>query len=281
MKPSFLRTKKLRLAVWFSGIAVLGIYLFAERPAPLVQTDDAANTIPIEIVFRVLAAENDIARGLYTKDIVGAGVKSGFRFSENWREPSANAGPLPALFLRESAGAIQKSGVPLGLFLGSDFPIAQANMFSGKQEEHFRMLRQSTKPEFFYAPDLRLHTAMFPDIVVAEACATCHNEHAKSPKTDWKLGDIMGATTWSYPKQKVSLHEALKIVSAFRQSIAVAYDAYLKKASGFERVPEIGERWPKDGAYLPSKNVFIREMEQRASRATLASLLAATQQSGP
>jgi adenylate cyclase len=96
---------------------------------------------------------------------------------------------------------------------------------------------------------------MFPDIVVTEACATCHNEHAKSPKTDWKLGDMMVATTWSYPKEKVSAPEALKIISAFRQSIALAYDAYLKKASGFKRVPEIGKRWPKDGLYLPSKQV--------------------------
>ena len=281
MKLQLLRTKKSRLAVWLGGLAVLGIYLFAQRPVPLAHIEGAGNTIPIEVVFRALAAENDAARGLYTKDIVEAGLKAGLRFAENWREPSANAGPLPALFLRETAGAIHKSGVPLSLFLGSDFPIAQANLFSGKQSAHFRLLRQSSKPEFFYASDLKLHTAMFPDIVVAQACATCHNEHPKSPKTDWKLGDIMGATTWAYPKKKVSLHEALQIISSFRQSIALAYDAYLKKASGFERAPEIGERWPKEGRYLPSKHVFVREMERRASPITLASLLKATQQSNP
>ena len=87
------------------------------------------------MVFRVVAAENDAARKLWTADIVGAGGKVGLKFHEKWREPSMEAGPLPALFLREASTALQKTRVPLGLFLGSDFPIAQPNKFSGAQAD--------------------------------------------------------------------------------------------------------------------------------------------------
>ena len=113
------------------------------------------------MVFRVVAAENDAARKLWTAEIVGAGGKVGLKFHEKWREADMEAGPLPALFLREASTALQKTRVPLGLFLGSDFPIAQSNKFSGAQAEHFANLRKTGNPEFFYAADIGRFTAIF------------------------------------------------------------------------------------------------------------------------
>jgi hypothetical protein len=149
--------------------------------------------MPIEKVFRILAGENDIVRALWTADIVGAGMKAGLKFDEKWREPGVAAGPLPALFLRESATALHKTRVPLGLFLGFDYPIAQSNLFTGVQAAHFERVRATGHPEFFHAADIGRYTAMFADLAVAPGCVSCHNEHANSPKTDWKLKDIMGA----------------------------------------------------------------------------------------
>ncbi len=267
---------KLSKSVWWAGILlVVGIYLFAQRPMPLVDGESAGRTIPVEKMFRIIAAENDAARGMYTKDIVGAGMKTGLEFSEKWREADVAAGPLPALFLREAATSIQKSRVPLGLFLGSDFPIAQSNNFVSTQAERFKMMRVSPKPQFFYAPDTKLQAAMFADFAVAPGCVTCHNEHPKSPKIDWKLGDMMGATTWSYPKDKVTLDEMVQIIAAYRGGVVDAYEAYLAKAAKFSKPPEVGDRWPKDGYFLPSKDVFVKEFERRASGNTINMLLQA------
>jgi len=57
--------------------------------------------------------------------------------------------------------------------------------------------------ENFYAEeelggDLYL-TAIYPDVAVAEVCATCHNEHKDSPKTDFKVGDVMGGVVIRIP----------------------------------------------------------------------------------
>jgi adenylate cyclase len=266
----------------FKGLVALGlfvlaaIYLFATRPTPLQAEQASGRTVPVETVFRVVAAENDVARKLWTADIVGAGGKVGLKFHEKWRDPAVEAGPLPALFLRETSAALQKTRIPLGLFLGSDFPIVQSNMFSGIQADRFAELRKTGEPEFFNATDIGRFTAIFADRAVAPGCVSCHNEHPESPKTDWKLNDIMGATTWSYPKERVSLEELVQIVAALRASFAAAYDAYLAKAATFSKPPEIGDKWPAEGYFIPSKRAFLAEFERRASPNTVERLLLTT-----
>jgi hypothetical protein len=256
------------------ALVTLSIYLFVSAPPPLPEAGArVGRTLPINDVLTMVAAENDIARALYTKDIVVPGTKAGIAFDEKWREPDVQAGPLPALFLRESALSLQKSPVRLGLFLGSDFPISPSNLFRGKQHDVFQKMRQTQEPEFFYAEDTRLYTAMFPDYASAQGCADCHNLHADSPKKDWKLNDMMGATTWSHPAQEVTYEEAVQILGAVRQGFRDAYEKFLAKTRTFTRPPEVGERWPKEGYYLPSTNVFLAEFSRRASGGTVQRLL--------
>ncbi len=258
---------------WVAGCVLLGVYLFATRPAALPEEATSERKVPIDLVFRLVAAENDAVRGLYTAEIVAAGQKAGLAFDEKWRDPKLDAGPLPALLLREAASAIQQTPVPLGLFLGSDFPISRSNLFKGEQDERFRKVKQTGNPEFFYAADLKLHTAMFPDYAVAPGCVSCHNQHPESPKKDWALHDMMGATTWSYPKEAVTIEEMIRILTVLRASFAKAYEAYLTKAAGFAKPPDIGDRWPRDGYSIPSAAVFMREFERRASPGTMNLLL--------
>src|SRR5262249_10770630 len=101
-----------KTALWSGVLAIAGIYLFATRPEPLVDSRTSERSVPIERVFRILAAENATMRALWTAEIVGAGTKAGLKFDEKWREPAVAAGPLPALFLRESATALQKNADP-------------------------------------------------------------------------------------------------------------------------------------------------------------------------
>ena len=262
-----------KIALWSGVLAVVAVYLFATRPESLPDRQTSERTVPIEHVFRIVASENAIVRGLWTVDIVGAGLKSGLKFSEKWRQPNVDAGPLPALFLREAATALQKTRVPLGLFLGSDYPISASNLLTGAQAEHFKRVRATGNAEFFNAADIGRFTAMFSDVAVAPGCVSCHNEHPNSPKTDWKLNDVMGATTWSYPKDSVPIEEAVQIIAALRSSFATAYGSYLEKALAFENPPEIGERWPREGYFLPLRENFMREFERRSSAGTLGGLL--------
>ena len=210
-------------------LAALIVYLFVSAPPPLREQAAANANIPVEQVFALVEAENDAARALWTRDIVGAGPTVGLSFSEDWREAGEEAGPLPALFLRETAKNLEKNPVRLSLFLGSDAPINSANRFEGLQEEAFRRIRDSGEPQFFQMPDTGLYTAMFPDEAVADACVTCHNEHEDSPRDDWKLHDVMGATTWAYPGAQLTVEEMIGVLVALRSSIRGTYQAYLDK----------------------------------------------------
>lgn len=256
------------------SLVALSIYLFVSAPPALPETvESTSGSIPIERVLETVAAENDIVRKLYTQEIVGKGKLAGLKFDEHWQKPEVQAGPLPALFLREAARSLQKKTVPLGLFLGSDFPISSANRFDPAQTEIFQRIRRDRKPQHFYAADTKLHTAMFPDVAGVAGCVSCHNEHPESPKTDWKLNDVMGATTWTYPKATVSPSEYLQIVAAVRESFADAYAAYLNEVKTFASAPEVGERWPADGLYLPTGDVFMAEFAKLASSGTVDRLL--------
>lgn len=83
----------------------------------------------------------------------------------------------------------------------------------------------------------------------------------------------MGATTWSYPKQRVSLEELVQIVGALRSSFGAAYDAYLAKVATFANPPEIGDKWPAQGYFIPDKRVFLAEFERRVSSNTVERLM--------
>jgi hypothetical protein len=114
---------------------------------------------------------------------------------------------------------------------------------------------------------------MFADIAVAEPCIKCHNNHKDSPKTDWKLNDVMGATTWTYPSEMVSFTELMTILHTLRAAFRDAYSVLLKKATNFKQPPVIGDKWPREGFYLPSLEEFSRVVEQRASAITLKKII--------
>jgi len=255
-------------------LIVLCIYLFKTAPEPLPDREiKVGSQFPVSVLFQVVAAENAVARKIYTTKIVGKGKEGELKFSEKWKNKTIDAGPLPALFLREVSMNLEKSSVPLGLFLGSDFPIVSTNKFSGLQVEKFLQLKQHLAPVFFYSADIERYVAMFPDYAISEGCVKCHNEHPNTPKKDWKLHEMMGATTWLYPDETVSLEEIIEAVSAIRKGITVAYTKYLDKSKRFQRPPDIGDKWPEQGYYLPSSQVFLTVYEKEASLQTMSILL--------
>jgi len=263
-----------RFVLALAVFTCLGIYLFVSAPAPLPEFDRGKADIPVAEMLTALQSANESVREIWTRDVVQAGKKNGLKFDENWRDTDLDAGPLPALFLRETAFSLERTPVRLSLFLGSDHPINRSNAFEGMQIERFRMIRQTHEPQFFFMPDTGLHTGMFADIAVAEACVDCHNKHEETPKSDWQLNDIMGAVTWAYPAEAVTLDEFLRAVAALHQGFHEAYEKYLHKVESFANPPEIGKRWPKEGYFLPSTEVFMAEAYRRTAPKTLAVLAA-------
>ncbi len=234
------------------------------------------NVFSVEEVLEMVAKENDVTRTLYTKAIVGKGKAQGMKFDEDWRKDDVEAGPLPALFLRGVSTSIRKGPIPLGLYLGSDFPINNANKFEGKQAELFKEIKENHKPQFFYDEEQELHTAMFADFASAGACVSCHNDHPQTAKSDWVLGDIMGATTWQYPKDSLTYKDAIGVLNAYSKGTVDIYIEYLDEIAAFKESekPAIGEKWPEEGNYLPTPEVFLDSVRKLSSYETMKTLIA-------
>ena len=271
-----MNTNFLSLIIVALSLTCLGIYLFVSAPPPLdLNVSKVNKSYSTENAFKIIAKLNDDTRTFYTKEIVGKGMASGLKFHEDWQKSNVEAGPLPALFLRGIAQYIEKSAVPMGLYLGSDFPIVQANLFEGVQAEKFKEIKKDKKPKFFYDTDTDRHIGMFPDFAGAQACVTCHNEHKDSPKKNWKLNDMMGATTWSYPTDSISTDELLAMISIYKNGVKNTYTSYITEVNGFKSTikPNVGNNWPSQGYNIPSWNTLSDTIDLMTSKALMTSIL--------
>lgn len=259
------------------GLTTLSVYLFASAPPPLEENKRLEETISIELALQIMEQQNDDARTLYTQEIVGQGKKRGIKFDESWEDDEVHAGPLPAQFLRLTAESLERSPVQLGLFLGSDYAINKANTFEGQQLNMFHKVRESREPSFFYVEDAGRYAYMAPDIASVKPCVTCHNKHDETPKDDWKLDDVMGATTWTYPNKEIGYKEMLEMLTALRIGFSAAYTAFLEESQRMKNPPPVGGGWPKNGFQLPDVETFMARLERRSSEKTLQTLLATTQ----
>ncbi|WP_281988080.1 c-type heme family protein [Aquimarina aggregata] len=257
--------------------SILSLQSCGGVPEEKSSTTQSSKVFAVAEILTLIAEENDITRTLYTKAIVGAGKKQGLKFDEDWQDDEVEAGPLPALFLRGISSDIRKSPVPLGLYLGSDFPINASNKFIGKQAELFEKIKTNKESQHFFEEDQKLYTSMFADLAVAAPCVNCHNEHKNTTKTDWKLGDVMGATTWQYPSDSLSYKEAIDVIKAYRNGTKAIYTAYLDEIAAFKidsTKPSIGNKWPSKGFFLPTAEVFIDSVRKLTSYKSFEKLLA-------
>ncbi|HBN31855.1 MAG: DUF3365 domain-containing protein [Rhodobacterales bacterium] len=258
------------------SFVLIAIYLFVSAPPPLetaIGHGISGRTVEVKRMFDTVDGINSAARTLYTKRIVGAGLKSGMKFGEDWAEPGVDKGPLPALFLRLVAAELEARPPRLGLYLGSDEPINKSNLFNVLQAETFAAVKADRAPHFATIEGIG-QVGLYPDYASAAACVSCHNDHPDSPKTDWKLGDVMGATTWTFPDSEVGSDVYLAVVEALYHSIETSYQAYLAKVSGFQNPPLIGPLWPEPGlTVLPSSAVFMAEVRRLSAESVLDNLV--------
>lgn len=274
-----MKTFRLTLAALFTLCA---IYLFASAPPPLdaqAMTGRTGEQIDVTRLFDALDAINGAARAIYTERIVAAGATAGLAFGEDWAEPGQEKGPLPALFLRLVAARLEAMPPPVGLYLGSDQPINASNLFTGAQADLFADIRLKGGARIARIDGVGV-VALYADVASANGCVACHNAHPDSPRKDWRLGDVMGATTWTYPDTSVSPAAYLAAITALYRATGDAWDAYLAKAAQFADPPLIGADWPDTKANrLPDRSVFLAEVRRASAAAVLDDLIPPTGES--
>jgi len=188
---------KLRNIVLASGVAGLTLGLTGcggEAAAPGVSHQVMADNL-----HKVI----DSDRTVYTKLIVGrlAAKEKVIKADENWEDHKALV--LPAQMLRYGSEMVQERGADFTYSLQSEWPINKQNAPRTPLEEEGLKYVVDNKGQNFYGTEelggKEYFTAVYPDFASAKVCVTCHNEHKDSPKTDFKMGDVMGGVIIRIP----------------------------------------------------------------------------------
>lgn len=158
--------------------------------------------IPPETVADYVHAVIEADRTFYTMHVVERLQKKGkLVASENWR--AKDTLPLPAQFLMESSDLAAKTGTRVQYRLIGAWPINPQNgattEFEKKGLESVRMHPERPYTETATSGTEQVFQAIYADRAVSQACIGCHNAHARSPKRDFKMDDVMGGVVITIP----------------------------------------------------------------------------------
>jgi len=191
--------KKLAMVTTVAAIGLVGLTA-CKDDAP-AEVSGVAPELFTDSLFAVMNAD----RANYTKLIVqrlgpkGAGV---IKPDEHWKDLE-NGALLPAQMFRAGAEAVAEKTDKFTYSLQSIWPINSQNApKTPMEEEGLQYVVDNPGKNFYGTEELggtKYFTGVYADVAVAGACVSCHNEHKDTPKTDFKLGDVMGGVVIRVP----------------------------------------------------------------------------------
>jgi len=144
-------------------------------------------------------------RTVYTRVVVNrlTNEEKVIKASEHWKDEKAL--PLPAQMFRFGAEMVAEKNAGFTYSLLSLWPVNKQNApRTPAEKEGLEAVVKNPKQPFYTEETLgktKYFTAVYPDRAVAPACVTCHNEHRDSPRTDFKIGDVMGGVVLRIPME--------------------------------------------------------------------------------
>ncbi|OGB24997.1 MAG: hypothetical protein A3I66_03135 [Burkholderiales bacterium RIFCSPLOWO2_02_FULL_57_36] len=186
-----------RSAKMQSGFLALGAVLAASALSA-----HASGITPREMadaLHSVMAAD----RAVYTRLIVNRlqNEEKIIKASEHWKDDKALV--LPAQMFRFGAEEVAKSKPNFSYSLLSLWPVNKQNAAKTPVEkEGLDFVAKNPGKNFYKEETLgkkTYFTAVYADTAIAPACVTCHNNHKDTPRTDFKIGDVMGGVVLRIP----------------------------------------------------------------------------------
>ena len=152
-----------------------------------------------DMLYQVMSAD----RTAYTRLVVQRLTRDiqAVTASEHYEDDAAL--PLPAQMFRFGAELVADETEDFSYSLLSLQPINRKNgPGTDLEREALRHVVDNPDENFYGEEELggqRYFTAVYPDLAVAEACVSCHNNHRDSPRTDAEVGDVMGGVVIRIP----------------------------------------------------------------------------------
>lgn len=185
--------------------AIAGAALVGAAGIPMLAQSEVADTptfTPKQLTdWLHLVMSSD--RTVYTRKIVNRLVKKEkvIKASEHFDDDKALV--LPAQMFRFGAEMVAEKTDDFSYSLQSLWPINKQNApVTDLEKEGLQYIADNPGENFYGEEELggvKYFTAFYPDQAVAPVCVSCHNEHKDTPKTDFKIGDVMGGVVIRVP----------------------------------------------------------------------------------
>lgn len=167
------------------------------------EKSEKATGIPPQMMADALHTVMESDRTVYTRQVVQrlAQKEKVIKASEHFEDDKAL--PLPAQMFRFGAEMSREKNEKFSYSLLSLWPVNKQNAPRTEIEKEGLQYITDNPGKNFYKEEIlggkKYFTAIYPDVAVAPVCASCHNEHKDSPRTDFKIGDVMGGVAIRIP----------------------------------------------------------------------------------
>jgi hypothetical protein len=191
-------------------IAVIGLSTLAIAVSTVSSAKDEAGdtSVSIKVMADALHLVLDADRTVYTQKIVNRLTKKDkvITASEHYKDDKALV--LPAQMFRFGAEMAAKQAeknpdVNFSYSLQSLWAINKQNKpKTDAEKEGLKFISENKGKNYYTKEELggkKYFTAIYADSAVAPVCVSCHNDHKDSPKTDFKIGDVMGGVVIRIP----------------------------------------------------------------------------------
>jgi adenylate cyclase len=167
-------------------------------------------------------------RAYYATNVVGRVLAAhGVTQVAHNYETIQGAIPIPATLSLELGKVISEQQHNIAYRFVSDYP------FKNREPHVLDEFEKSALTHLREHPDRQLtdisasiltdHVRLIAPVIMGQACVTCHNAHAESPKRDWKVGDVRGI-------QEITISQAIA-TNIFSFKYLLAYFVFMA-ASG-------------------------------------------------
>ena len=163
----------------------------------------AADGVSYQTMADALHAVMEADRTIYTRMVVNRlqNEEKVIVASEHWQDDKAL--PLPAQMFRFGAEMVAERDAGFTYSLLSLWAVNKQNMPKTPVEtEGLQAVVANPATPFYKEETLggtAYFTAVYPDKAISPACVSCHNGHKDSPRTDFKLNDVMGGVVLRIP----------------------------------------------------------------------------------
>jgi len=143
-----------------------------------------------------------VLRKYYVNNVIKKVLKNSDMKGSYDHKNDPNAIPLPATLIHDLSKELNQAGTNLKLYSAFPFPNRINRVNDEFAKGAWKALSNNPKQTFTKVETINGNIAVrvaVADTMVSEACVSCHNSHPKTPKNDWKLGDLRGVLEINIP----------------------------------------------------------------------------------